>query len=99
MSVILTVHCSLADGITDQDFISAAQRCGSYLKRCPGFLGRKLSYNEARRQWLDLVYWQTLEHALAAERTFNDDPTNRELINSIKPGSLVVQHYEVKSEL
>ncbi len=63
--VIETVIFKLNSGVSEADFLAAAQPTFDYLKTVPGYLKRELSVT-SEGQWLDIVHWSDMESALKA---------------------------------
>ncbi len=92
------VTFQLADGVTENRFLAAAVEATIFLRACPGFQGRTLGQHpEDATRWLDLVYWEGLEYALAAAEGFTTSPHTTTFLNAIQPETVVMSHFVVRA--
>ena len=63
--VLEVVVFKLAEGVSDEAFVQAAQEIETWLKTKSGFISRRLSHN-GEGVWLDLVEWESMEEAQTA---------------------------------
>ncbi|MEM8863091.1 MAG: hypothetical protein AAGD96_32675, partial [Chloroflexota bacterium] len=63
--VLEVVVFKLAEGVSDEAFLQAAQGIEAWLETKPGFISRRLS-NDGQGSWLDLVEWKSMEEAQTA---------------------------------
>jgi len=63
--VLEVVVFKLAEGVSDEAFVQAAQGIETWLETKPGFMSRRLS-NDGQGSWLDLVEWESMGEAQAA---------------------------------
>ncbi len=57
---------SLADGVTQQEFLATVGAVSEWVKAQPGFISRDLSYSEETGKYIEVVYWRSLEEAVSA---------------------------------
>lgn len=63
------VRFRLQQGKTSADWLKANEKINEFMKVQPGFRFRSLSETDDG-EWLDLVYWESLETANAASEKF-----------------------------
>jgi hypothetical protein len=95
--VIEQVTYQLADGVSESEFLIAADQSDEWLRACAGFIERRLGKQPGTDRWLDLVFWETLESALAAAAQFNASPATAPFNRCLKKGSVSMSHYEWRS--
>lgn len=54
------------------DAVRVVDGFDAFLRRCPGFLGRHVLYDEGHRTWIDIAEWASMADAKAAAAAFND---------------------------
>ena len=59
---------SLADGVSHEEFMGTVDAVSVWAQSQPGFISRELSYWAERDQYVEVVYWETLEEAEQAAR-------------------------------
>lgn len=57
----------LQPGVTEDQFIAANESVSRWASRQPGFVSRHLSYNSEEDTYIDVVYWESLAAAQAAD--------------------------------
>ena len=98
-SVIESVTFSLADNVSDEEFLAAAEESNKYLRGCNGFVGRQISKNADGSLWLDLVFWESMDAALAAAARFNESPHITRFNSALKRGSVTISHFTIKANV
>jgi heme-degrading monooxygenase HmoA len=96
-AVIESVTFELVEGTREEVFVSAVARSNKFLESCPGFLGRKVSKSRDAKRWLDLVYWESMDRALAAAARFNASPDTAAFNGLLKTGTVAMAHFEVRA--
>lgn len=96
--VVEIVLFRLKEGIRHEDFLQAADALMLDLRRISGYIKRELLC-DASGQWVDLVYWRSLDEALAAAEQFNTLPSARPFNAMIEPPSRMLhvqrlRHYD-----
>ncbi len=96
--VVEIVLFRLKEGIRHEDFLQAADALMLDLRRMSGYIKRELLC-DASGQWVDLVYWRSLDEALAAAEQFNTLPGARPFNAMIEPPSRMLhvqrlRHYD-----
>jgi hypothetical protein len=97
-SVIESVTFSLADNVSDEEFLAAAEEPNKYLRCCNGFVGRQIS-NADGSLWLDLVFWESMDAALAAAARFNESPHITRFNSALKRGSVTISHFTIQANV
>lgn len=65
--VMELVVFKLNEGADTTAFIAAAAELTSELEKgAPGYLERSLLHTPDKDQWVDVIYWSSMEHALGA---------------------------------
>ncbi len=84
------VRFRLKQGKTAADWLKANEKITDWIKAQPGFHFRSLSETEDG-EWIDMVYWESLEAAKTAGAKFGDEvgPSCEPLVDV---GSVVVSH-------
>ena len=95
--VVEVVLFRLEHNTSEADFLRAADLTNKFLSCCKGFIRRRLG--ESDDGWIDYVEWQSMADALAAAKQFNESPDTKHFNELIEPGSTVVRHLTVRSEV
>jgi heme-degrading monooxygenase HmoA len=96
-AVIESVTFELVEGTQDEAFVSAVARSNKFLESCPGFLGRQVSKSRDAKLWLDLVYWESMDRALAAAARFNASPDTAAFNSLLKKETVAMAHFDVRA--
>lgn len=64
--ILELVTFKLQPGVTEDQFIAANESVSGWAIRQPGFVSRHLSFNENEETYIDVVYWESLAAAQAA---------------------------------
>ncbi|MEE9473951.1 MAG: hypothetical protein V3V82_08200 [Acidimicrobiia bacterium] len=64
--VLELVVFELANGVTQEEFLPAADAVSEWVKTQPGFKSRELSYSPETDKYVEVVYWDSLEQAIGA---------------------------------
>lgn len=81
----------LAPNVTTAEFLEAAQGIESWLEEVGGFQRRELSHN-AEGQWVDIVYWDSLEQAQSAAETIMATEAGQAFGSKIDGESIQMMH-------
>jgi hypothetical protein len=84
------VRFRLQPGKTSADWLKANEKINEWVKAQPGFRFRSLSETEDG-EWIDMVYWESLEAAKKAGEKFCDE-MGAACEPLVAPGSVVVSH-------
>lgn len=64
--VLELVVFELRDGVTREQFLGTVDGLSEWVKAQPGFISRELAHDPTGDRWIDVVWWQTMQDALAA---------------------------------
>ena len=64
--VLELVVFELADGVTQEEFLPVADTVSEWVRTQPGFQSRELSYSAETDKYVEVVHWDTLAEAVAA---------------------------------
>jgi hypothetical protein len=64
--VLELVVFELRDGVTREQFLATVDALSEWVKAQPGFISHELAHDPTADRWIDLVWWHTMEDALAA---------------------------------
>ena len=84
----------LAKG-SGQQFVDANAAINDWLKRQPGFVSRHLAERDDG-SFVDIVFWQTHEAALAASAKMVDEMAQSEAMTMIDPMGLDMSHGTIR---
>ncbi|WP_051333972.1 antibiotic biosynthesis monooxygenase [Mesorhizobium sp. WSM3224] len=79
---------------TEAGFVASNGVMTDWLARQPGFLGRQLGRREDGA-WVDVVRWQSMEHARAAADRITAEIGDSEAMQAIEPASVAMSHAAV----
>ncbi|MEP5762744.1 MAG: hypothetical protein ABJ327_26175 [Litoreibacter sp.] len=88
------VSFRLVPNTSDEAFLALAQESGEFSQNAPGFVSRQLSRGEDGT-WTDLVVWDNLENAKAAQAAFPKQDFAARLMDAIHPDSLSFRHQPI----
>ncbi|WP_407330622.1 hypothetical protein [Enterovibrio sp. 27052020O] len=98
-NVVETVRFKLNQGTDVQSFLADAEGTTSFVKGRAGFQYRSLSLNEETQEWLDIIYWDTMENAKAASDNFMSNESAQKMVSHIDEASLVMATDFVKMSI
>jgi hypothetical protein len=64
--VLELVVFRLNEGVSRERFLSTVDAVSSWIRDQPGFISRELSYDAEGDRWIEIIWWQTMEHAHTA---------------------------------
>jgi heme-degrading monooxygenase HmoA len=91
--VVELVIARLVEGVSQQDYTNAAAALELDLRNLPGYLSRQLAF-EPRGLWVDIVYWNSLEQAMAVAQAFRRLESARPVEAMLDPASVRIYHLE-----
>jgi hypothetical protein len=62
-TILELVVFKLKEGTKREQFLATDEVATNWMRERPGFVSHELSYAAATDQWIELVGWETLEHA------------------------------------
>jgi hypothetical protein len=81
----------LKPDVDRESFLRESSRACRWLEGRPGYLERELMESDDG-QWIDVVRWETMEHALAAAADFTQEPDLMPLMEALDPESVQMLH-------
>ncbi|MBM7070379.1 hypothetical protein [Actibacterium sp. 188UL27-1] len=95
--VVEVVEFRLAEGADQDKFMDAVDTLeASFLCNAPGYVSRTLTQSE-NGLWLDMVYWTSLDEALAAADAIILDESAIPFMQAIDPASINMAHWSIVS--
>ena len=91
--VVELVISKLAAGISQQAYLGAATALEPDLRNLPGYLSRQLLL-EPRGLWVAIVYWNTMQEAMAAAQAFMSLESAQPIQAMLDPSSVQIFHLE-----
>ena len=88
----------LAEGVSQDEFLNAAQNVESWLRQVSGFRRRELS-RDAAGNWVDIVHWDSLEEAQKAAAEIMSTPEGQKFGGTIRGESIQMYHVHPVHEL
>jgi hypothetical protein len=64
--VLELVVYGLNDRVSRERFLGTNDAVSAWISKQPGFISRDLAYDGEGDRWVDVVWWETMEHASAA---------------------------------
>jgi hypothetical protein len=90
--VLEMVSFRLADHVTEEHFLAAAEASNGALITLPGFLGRRL-IKTSEGDWLDIAEWRNEAAARAAGKVFHQLSRAQIFCSMIDASSIKVSHH------
>jgi hypothetical protein len=87
---IVIYRYKLAEGVSEQAFLSQHERVSEFLKARPGFMYYSLS-RTADGDWIDVNYWADRAGLDAANEAFQSDTQCRKFLAQLDASSVVVE--------
>ena len=79
--------------VTNPDFLTAIDETTAWLKTQKGFVSRTVGRAESG-EWLDILFWESVEDAKAAAALFQANPAGKRLSEYLDPQGLQVFYLE-----
>lgn len=93
--VIETVIFRLADGVSEEQFLEAAEQATKFMTMCPGFQRRRLSCEE-NGTWIEHVEWTSMKEAKAAAASIGRNDYAQAFLRAIDGPSVKISHAKLK---
>ena len=93
-ATIEMVSFKLNEGATTADILATSPAISAWVIQQAGFQYRSLA-QQSDGQWLDIVYWESLEHAQQAGEAFMKATEPKAMMAFIDKTSVSVQHIPV----
>lgn len=86
------------DGVSDTDFIhTGAEMEENFAKKQKGFIRRTFAKSE-NGDWVDVIYWETMEDAMKASEAAMKSPVCAPLFGMLDNESVKMHHFEILSQ-
>jgi heme-degrading monooxygenase HmoA len=85
------VFFRLVEGASDQAFLATAATVDHWLRRTDGFQ-RRVLHGDTDGNWVDVVYWDSKEKALAAAEAIMQTPEGQAFGGMINPDTIFMYH-------
>lgn len=89
--IVEVVLYRLRAGVSREAQINALQASQSELASLPGFIRREV-LADSDGQWIELVYWQTMDEALNAINLVGDKPNLQQAFTLLDESSIRMLH-------
>lgn len=94
--VLELVVFHLKEDTNEANFLEASRSLTQFLHtQIPGFQSRNLMHTADHTQWTDMIYWSTMETALAALELLHSAPEFRDFAGMIDSQSIQMMHLTV----
>ncbi|MEK3792520.1 hypothetical protein MKX42_12405 [Paenibacillus sp. FSL R7-0204] len=94
--VLELVVFHLKQDTNEASFLEAARTLTQFLHtQIPGFQSRNLMHTADHSQWTDMIYWSTMEMALAAMERLHSAPEFRNFAGMIDSQGIQMMHLTV----
>jgi hypothetical protein len=90
--VLELVIFKLKEGVTREQFMATVDAVSDWLRAQPGFVSRELSYAESEAQWIDIVWWRSMEEARAAGQAALSAPACGPMFSLIEEDGALMLH-------
>lgn len=77
---------------TNEQVIEKSKGVNKFVNTQSGFVSRDFAQNE-KGQWIDFLYWKTLEDAQAAAKNIESSPDCAEFFQTIDMSSIQMFHF------
>lgn len=79
--------------VSEDAILTAVHATQNALKQFQGYIRRE-TLKDGEGQWVDVVYWRSLDDAQKAAETFNNDPSAAALMEVVEVTSINMMHLE-----
>jgi hypothetical protein len=97
--IIEMVTFALAEGVTEQDFMTANAQFETFLNAQTGLLYRSLAKQHNSKLYIDVIYWASLHDATRVQQAFYDSPECQRLIEYIDKDTVELTHSQVIAQI
>jgi hypothetical protein len=95
--ILEIVTFRIAEGVSEEAVLSAANAIMPWLKTQHGFIDRSLSVDD-NGEWLDRVTWRDYATAMAAGEKVMSEESAAPFMAMILPETMVMRHFHIKLE-
>lgn len=92
--IIEVITFKLKKGINKDSFIKTIPATNDFIKKCEGFISRRLSCNE-NGTWLEHVEWENLQYAKAASEEFMKTDSLMPMMQAIDEETIIMGHNQL----
>lgn len=89
--VVEVVLYRLREGVSRETQMAALQAAQSEIASLPGFIRREV-LADADGQWVEMVYWRTMDEALNAMNLIADKPNLQQAFTLLDEGTIRMLH-------
>ena len=93
--IIETVTFRPMEGVSQEEFLKAAEHATAFMTARPGFLRRRLSCDE-NGMWIEHVEWASMADAKAAAAEIGKDEHARAFLSAIDGPTVKITHSLLK---
>ena len=90
---IEVVRYALNNGISTDSYKESSNQLNNELQPVDGFFKRDVYFNEEQRLWLDIVLWESVDVAKAAEEHLMKNGKAKSFFNAINPLTVKMNHF------
>ena len=91
-SVVELVVFKTKENTDYAEFMDAVSETDEFIQKCDGFVLRELNYSEETSEWVDIVYWESMEQAKTAGQQFMEHPKCTSFMKLIDPNHMKMWH-------
>lgn len=91
MTVVEVVLCRTKAHVSEAQMIEAARMAKKEMDTLPGLISRELLLND-EGQWVDIVHWESMEHAQQALQLVADKPKIQHMFSLIDESQMQMLH-------
>ncbi len=91
-TVLELVVFELKEGVSRDQFLGTVDAVSEWARRQPGFVSRELSYAEELGKYVEVVYWDSMEHAQAADAASRSSEACSPMFSLIEEESALFAH-------
>jgi hypothetical protein len=95
--IIEVVRYKLEKGVTDSQVAELSDKLQKEVELQPGYIARRLA-KSTEGEWVDLVFWNSLDDALNASNHINNLPLASLFMKLVNTESVAFDHYECIQE-
>jgi hypothetical protein len=93
--IVEVVIWKTKSNFTEEEALYKAKSVNKFVENQKGFISRNLSKNE-QGEWLDLVYWNSIEDAQAAAKLAQSSEICQPFFDTINMDSMKFYHFKSK---
>lgn len=93
--VMETVMFKLKEGITREEFVSAAEKTVEFVTTQPGFVSRRLSCT-GDGEWIEQIEWSDMASAKGAAAAIGTVEGNRPFLSAIDGPTVQMRHSDLE---